>query len=708
MKTRRPYSFSVRFPLSRELSYLDHIKELYSSSPATLLSWATFRRIRLLTRSKRRLISKRRLPQFNLTSKDLSTFTPKGGVRLKRFRSRRRRFRRRTIRHVKRNYAAPKLRFHSRYFSSYNNPNAENHARACWRRKNPLRILHTPYDYMTFCLETYPSHWYFQNRHSNIYTTKPRALLNIYNLLILWLRYEHIHFTSVVSLTGPSYLNDKVLLLNQFFNFNRHLAVNINTDVATNVISGKATSLGVNSLLYSRSVLVGRPTTLVQSMVLTTQLKVRRYVNTILLLSRRYMRYLNLQQHYRAGGKWGKLCTFLIERRLSTFPSVGLAVGEIPISLVPIASTRLLSRPLKGLSSSLSISVNDNILEHLCDNHISRHVASNLLSSVVGSIRSLKVDLVTRECGSELRYHKSWGMLKPIVFSTAQMTTSTFLRKSYIPKANIFFSNSEIFKGLYENPTLFKYFLWNQYNLSVKIDSILTTSTLQPYAYDLHRFNFSSRINFYENSNLWPSPHFNLFLRKKMVKKINLVKFVPRVTLWYYNTLVKFMEYYTSRKVYLKFNPFIENSLPYVDLARCSMWEVRVYGFQKILGHRIFVNESLRILHLALRFRDPTFLSHWMKTMLYRMSFWKYRLLFRYVKFTMRYLFWAHFEELGFKGLKFLLRGKISVGGNSRTRTLVYTIGETSHAKVNNRVLSEFTTINSFTGVMGFLVSFYF
>jgi hypothetical protein len=74
----------------------------------------------------------------------------------------------------------------------------------------------------------------------------------------------------------------------------------------------------------------------------------------------------------------------------------------------------------------------------------------------------------------------------------------------------------------------------------------------------------------------------------------------------------------------------------------------------------------------------------------------------------MRYLFWAYFPDMGFKGLKFVLRGKISVAGNARTRTLVYTIGETSHAKVNNRVLSEFTTINSFTGVMGFLVSFYF
>jgi ribosomal protein S3 len=111
---------------------------------------------------------------------------------------------------------------------------------------------------------------------------------------------------------------------------------------------------------------------------------------------------------------------------------------------------------------------------------------------------------------------------------------------------------------------------------------------------------------------------------------------------------------------------------------------------------------------MALRYKDPTFLSNWIKGMLYRMSFWKYRLLFRYIKHCMRYLFFDHFQELDFKGLKLTLNGKISVAGNARTRTLFYAIGETSHSTTNNRILSHFTTINSFTGVMGFRLTFYF
>jgi hypothetical protein len=59
---------------------------------------------------------------------------------------------------------------------------------------------------------------------------------------------------------------------------------------------------------------------------------------------------------------------------------------------------------------------------------------------------------------------------------------------------------------------------------------------------------------------------------------------------------------------------------------------------------------------------------------------------------------------LEFKGFKLRLKGKISVAGNARTRTLMYRIGETSYSKLNNRIVSDFTTINTFTGVLGFKI----
>lgn len=64
--------------------------------------------------------------------------------------------------------------------------------------------------------------------------------------------------------------------------------------------------------------------------------------------------------------------------------------------------------------------------------------------------------------------------------------------------------------------------------------------------------------------------------------------------------------------------------------------------------------------------------------------------------------FYTLFPSLDIKGFKIKLKGKISVAGNSRKRRVIYRVGETSHSQASLRVLYEFVTINTFTGVMGF------
>ena len=66
------------------------------------------------------------------------------------------------------------------------------------------------------------------------------------------------------------------------------------------------------------------------------------------------------------------------------------------------------------------------------------------------------------------------------------------------------------------------------------------------------------------------------------------------------------------------------------------------------------------------------------------------------------------FKPLDVKGLKIKLKGKISSAGNSRKKLILYRIGETSHSKLNLRVLNEFSTVVTFTGVMGLHVSIFY
>lgn len=70
--------------------------------------------------------------------------------------------------------------------------------------------------------------------------------------------------------------------------------------------------------------------------------------------------------------------------------------------------------------------------------------------------------------------------------------------------------------------------------------------------------------------------------------------------------------------------------------------------------------------------------------------------------------FQQSFASLGVKGFKVRLKGKISAAGNSRKRSILYRVGQTSHSTLNLKVAAEVDTIITFTGVMGLSVSIFY
>lgn len=269
--------------------------------------------------------------------------------------------------------------------------------------------------------------------------------------------------------------------------------------------------------------------------------------------------------------------------------------------------------------------------------------------------------------------------------------------------SNLFFLNTALSKKF-----LFKYLLvrFKHHTNSSSYD--FTINSFKTTLWNFNLFYFTNRFEILKQSNILPTPSFSYNIRRRLLKLFIFRRFPPSISVWYFNMLVRFMEFCTGRKIYLKINPHVENNLTLLDHIQCKMWEWRVASFQRVLGPKIFINESLRIILLALKYKDPTFLINWIKAMLYRMSFWKYRTLFRYLKFVIRDLFEPNFEKFGLRGFKLKLKGKISVAGNARTRVLRMKIGRTSHSKKNNKVTHSFTLINSFTGVMGFNIWIFF
>ena len=101
-------------------------------------------------------------------------------------------------------------------------------------------------------------------------------------------------------------------------------------------------------------------------------------------------------------------------------------------------------------------------------------------------------------------------------------------------------------------------------------------------------------------------------------------------------------------------------------------------------------------------------LLSWLKTIILRISFWKTRSIFRFLKYLMLNFFVQIFSNLGVKGLRIRLKGKISSAGNSRKKSILYRFGETSYSRISLRVLNEVDTVVTFTGVMGLSVSIFY
>ena len=205
-------------------------------------------------------------------------------------------------------------------------------------------------------------------------------------------------------------------------------------------------------------------------------------------------------------------------------------------------------------------------------------------------------------------------------------------------------------------------------------------------------------------SNILPSKCFKYTLTRKIYNRTVLNTTQEPFTPWYYHTLIRFLEHQSGKKSLFQFYPFVNNDVEPEYIARYKKWIPRLAYYERRLGHKFFLEEALHIMHLSFTLKDPKLICSWLKAIILRISFWKTRSIFRFLKYLINVYFKLTFKDLGLKGLKIRLKGKISAAGNSRKRTILYRAGKTSHSQVSLRVVNEFMTISTFTGVMGFQV----
>jgi hypothetical protein len=206
-------------------------------------------------------------------------------------------------------------------------------------------------------------------------------------------------------------------------------------------------------------------------------------------------------------------------------------------------------------------------------------------------------------------------------------------------------------------------------------------------------------------SNIYPVQgcfnfKFNKF-RPILTRQLN---FYSDITPWVNDALIRFIEFTSGSRALIQHNMNIEGMVDKHSKLTYRRWILRMGYYERMLGHRFFMEEALHIIHLSLKNHDVNLFSSWLKAIITRISFWKTRSIFRFLKYIFNNYYRFMFNDLSSKGIKIRLKGKISAAGNSRKRTILFRSVKNSYSSVNVKCLHDFKTITTFTGVMGFQV----
>ncbi len=306
--------------------------------------------------------------------------------------------------------------------------------------------------------------------------------------------------------------------------------------------------------------------------------------------------------------------------------------------------------------------------------------------------------------------HKNFDYNKKITNVKGIDKVPTYSIHSSISKKFNLFSSK--FSNIYMNKNLV--LSQNNFNLGFKDNILFPISK----CFNLFNFAFFFKLSYlysFDNilkflhkglvTNLLPSAQgFNYKVCKNLYSNRLNLSFRENTTPWMYNNIIRFMEFHSGRKVMLDVYSFMYQSIDFNYVVLYKFWLVRFSYYERRLGHRFFLEEALHILHMSFSYQDSKLLSSWLKSMIKRISFWKTRFIFRFIRYLFNNYFRFLFKELGIKGLKIKLKGKISVAGNSRKRCILYRVGKTSHSTLDLKVVHTTDTIVTFTGVMGFQI----
>ena len=167
---------------------------------------------------------------------------------------------------------------------------------------------------------------------------------------------------------------------------------------------------------------------------------------------------------------------------------------------------------------------------------------------------------------------------------------------------------------------------------------------------------------------------------------------------------------YLGTLVCIWLNKNLFNTLQLLELICCYKLLCLNYSFKNIFIKKSQLKFSIFIIWSSLWNQNSILLSKWIKYQIKVIKFWKQKILLKFIikifkHFTLNKFFFYNYTSLS--GIKLILKGKVGVGGNARTRKYIYNIGITSLSRYSNILSYTSSTGTNTPGALGIRLWFY-
>ena len=272
------------------------------------------------------------------------------------------------------------------------------------------------------------------------------------------------------------------------------------------------------------------------------------------------------------------------------------------------------------------------------------------------------------------------------------------------------------------------YFIWNFIFFLPSLNFLLLNNTV---GLGSNFLTFSKKLNSFLKKNIIFYSSFNVIPVNSLTNSINYkIEYLRLKTKLLYliedsiynDILIRTVESIVRQKVQVLINRDIINQLTSKEWIHIELFKKRIlllsFNIHPFLNTRVlqnkillfknmqnnFWNEIILMVFIFYKSRDTMILLSFLYYRMQRVSMFTHKNFLKKIFLVLRLIFPTANRLFKVQGLKLRISGKISVTGNSRTRTMLFKQGLTSYSNMNIKSDYSFNIIRTETGCLGLSV----